>query len=71
MKNVLLLVGVVGLGAGAWFIYQYMYTARGTTDRTDLILGGVFLVAALVCFAFFFFMKFREEGDQDISITKF
>lgn len=71
MKNVLLLVGVIGLGAGAWFVYQYMYTTPHTTDRTDLILGGVFLLAALVCFAFFFFMKFREEGDQDISITKF
>lgn len=70
MKNVLLLVGVVGLGAGAWFVYQYMYTPH-TTDRTDLILGGVFFLAALICFAFFFFMKFREEGDQDISITKF
>jgi len=71
MKNVLLLVGVVGLGAGAWFVYQYMYTPQGTTtERTDLILGGVFLLAALICFAFFFFMKFREEGDQDISITK-
>ena len=70
MKNVLLLVGVVGLGAGAWFIYQYMYTSQAH-DRADLILGGVFLVAALVCFAIFCFMKFREEGDQDISITKF
>jgi len=71
MKNVLLLVGVVGLGTGAWFIYQYMYTPPGTIDRTDLIYGGVCLLIALVCFAVFFFMKFREEGDQDISITKF
>ena len=71
MKNVLLLVGVVGLGAGVWFIYQYMYTAQGAAEKTDLILGGVFLLAALVCFGFFFFMRFREEGDQDISITKF
>ena len=71
MKNVLLLVGVVGLGAGAWFIYQYMYTAEAAAQRTDLVLGGVLLLAALICFAVFFFMKFREEGDQDISITKF
>lgn len=71
MKNVLLLVGVVGLGAGAWFIYQYMYTAEGAIDKTDLVLGGVFFLVALACFAVFFFMKFREEGDQDISITKF
>ena len=71
MKNALLLVGVIGLGAGAWFVYQYMYKPAGGNDRTDLILGGVFFLAALVCFAFFFFMKFRDEGDQDISITKF
>ena len=71
MKNVLLLVGVVGLGAGAWFIYQYMYTAEAAAQRTDLVYGGVFLLVALICFAVFFFMKFREEGDQDISITKF
>jgi hypothetical protein len=72
MKNALLLVGVIGLGAGAWFIYQYMYKPMpaGSVDRTDLVFGGVFLLVALICFAFFFFMKFREEGDQDISITK-
>jgi len=68
MKNALLLVGVVGLGAGAWFIYQYMYQPP---DKSNLLLGGVFLLVALLCFAFFFFMRFREEGDQDISITKF
>jgi hypothetical protein len=71
MKNVLLLVGVVGLGTGAWFLYQYMYTTQVATDRTDLVLGGVFLLVALACFAVFFFKKFREEGEQDISITKF
>ncbi|HZM85393.1 MAG TPA: hypothetical protein VFF31_02455 [Blastocatellia bacterium] len=71
MKNVLLLVGVVGLGAGAWFIYQYMYTAEAAAKRTDLVVGGIFLFVALICFAVFFFKKFREEGDQDISITKF
>jgi hypothetical protein len=73
MKNALLFFGVAGLGAGAWFIYQYMYkpVPAGGIDRTDLIFGGVCLLVALICFAFFFFMKFREEGDQDISITKF
>jgi hypothetical protein len=34
-------------------------------------VGGGCFVVALICLAFFFFMKFREEGDQDISITKF
>lgn len=71
MKNLLLLVGVIGLGAGAWFLYQYLYQQTNTTERTNLILGGVFFAVALICFAVFFFMRFREEGDQDISITKF
>ncbi|MEK6286424.1 MAG: hypothetical protein AABO57_11835 [Acidobacteriota bacterium] len=71
MKNVLLLVAVIGLGAGAWFLYQFLYQPANDPDKSNLILGGVFFLAALVCFAFFFFMKFRDEGDQDISITKF
>ena len=33
--------------------------------------GGVLTAVALICFAVFFFLKFKEEGDQDISITKF
>ena len=71
MKNLLLLVGVIGLGAGAWFLYQYLYPPPNVTERTNLILGGAFFLVGLICFAVFFFMKFREEGDQDISITKF
>jgi uncharacterized membrane-anchored protein len=71
MKNLLLLVGVVGLGAGAYFLYQYLYQATNNQERTNLILGGAFFLVALVCFAIFFFMRFRAEGEQDISITKF
>ena len=72
MKNLLLVVGVIGLVPGAWYIYQYMYAAvAADAKKTDLILGGVFFLVALVCFAIFFFKKFREEGEQDISITKF
>jgi hypothetical protein len=71
MKNLLLLVGVIGLGAGAWFLYQYLYQQTNSTERTNLVLGGVFFLVALICFAVFFFIRFREEGEQDISITKF
>lgn len=71
MKNVLLLVGVIGLGAGAWYLYKYLYQPNNVTERTNLILGGIFFLAALICFAVFFFLRFREEGDQEISITKF
>jgi hypothetical protein len=69
MKAILLVVGVIGLGLGCWFIYQYMYEMSG--GRNPLIYGGVALGVALVCFAIFFFKRFREEGEQDISITKF
>jgi len=71
MKSLLLLVGVAGLGAGAWFLYKYLYQPVNVTVRTNLVLGGAFFLVALICFAVFFFMKFREEGEQDISITKF
>ena len=73
MKIVLLLVGVAGLGAGAYFLYQYLYQAPNDTERTNLVLGGVFFLVALIGFAIFFFMRFREEGEhqKDISITRF
>ena len=70
MKHILLLIGIVGIIAGAYFIYQYMGTAAGHT-KSDLILGGVFLIAALICFAVYFYKKFKEDADQEISITKF
>ncbi|HXU08886.1 MAG TPA: hypothetical protein VN743_07795 [Blastocatellia bacterium] len=71
MKNLLLLVGVIGLGAGAVFLYKYLYQPTNTPERTNLVFGGAFFLVALICFAVFFFMRFREEGEQDISITKF
>ena len=70
MNKLLLLLGVIGIGVGSYFIYQYLYPTQ-TAAKSNLVLGGVFFVVALVCFAIFFFKKFREEGDQDISITKF
>ncbi|HKP84477.1 MAG TPA: hypothetical protein VJZ26_00185 [Blastocatellia bacterium] len=72
MKNLLLLVGVIGLGIGSWFIYKYLYPAAGAAaEKFNLILGGVFFVVALACLFAFFYQKFKEEGEQDISITKF
>jgi len=72
MKNLLLLVGVIGLGTGSWFIYKYLYPAAGAgTVKSNLVLGGAFFVVALACFFAFFYQKFKEEGEQDISITKF
>ena len=72
MKNLLLLVGVIGLGIGSWFIYKYLYPGTGVAaEKSDLVIGGAFFVVALACLFAFFYQKFKEEGDQDISITKF
>lgn len=71
MKHLLWVVGLISLGIGAWFLYQYMYEKQGGDDRSNLIYGGIFFGVSLICWAVFFFMKFREEGEQDISITKF
>jgi hypothetical protein len=72
MKNLLLLVGVIGLGTGSWFIYKYLYPAAGVgAEKPNLVLGGAFIVVALGCLFAFFYQKFKDEGDQDISITKF
>jgi len=60
MKNLLLGLGVIGLSPGDWFRYKYLYTPP---DRTNLVLGRTFAAVALISFAVFFFMKFKEEGD--------
>lgn len=71
MKKLLLLVGVVGLGVGSWFSYKYLYPPPGTpASKANLLIGGAFFVVALVCLFVFFYQKFKEEGDQDISITR-
>ena len=68
MKNVLLGLGVIGLIPAGIYLYKYLYEPP---NRTHLILGGIFFLAALICIAVFFFLRFREEGEQEISITKF
>ena len=71
MKNVLLGLGLIVLIPAGIYLYKYLYPGSSAPDRTHLVVGGGCFVVALICLAFLFFMKFREEGDQDISITKF
>ncbi|MBI3650228.1 MAG: hypothetical protein HY231_04205 [Acidobacteria bacterium] len=68
MKHLLWVVGLITLCAGAWFTYKYMYTVEG---KSDLVIAAVAFAISLICWGTFFFMRFREEGEQDISITKF
>ena len=71
MKHLLWVVGLITLVVGAWFTYQYMYPKSANEGRSDLLIAGVCFVISLACWGYFFFIRFREEGEQDISITKF
>jgi flagellar biogenesis protein FliO len=70
MNKLLLLLGVIGIIGGGIYIVKFVNQGQAG-DKTNLILAAVFFVVALICFAIFFFKKFRSEADQDISITKF
>ena len=70
MNKLLLLLGVIGIVAGGIFMVKFVQQGQ-SNDKFNLILAAVFFVVALVCFAVYFFKKFRSEADQDISITKF
>ena len=72
MNHVLWVVGLITLIVGGWKTYDYMYTPPNT-GKTSLYLAVGAFVVSLICWAIFFFRRFREEGEhsQDISITKF
>jgi hypothetical protein len=74
MNKLLLLLGVIGIVGGGIYIAKFVNQTQipnTPSDKTNLILAAVFFVVALICFAIFFFKRFRAEADQDISITKF
>jgi hypothetical protein len=68
MRHLLWVIGLIALAAFAWFLYRYMYHGG---NNNDLIVGGISGGIALVCFAIFFFIRIRQEADEEISITKF
>ncbi len=72
MKHLLWIVGLVALGPAVWFLLQFSqsHDVDKGGDTSKLVYAGIFLVIALICFAIYFFKKFKDEGDQDISITK-
>lgn len=73
MNKLLLLLGVIGIVGGGYYIAKFVNqptVAGQASNKADLIIAAVFFVVALVCFAIFFFKRFRAEADQDISITK-
>ncbi len=75
MKHALWIVGLIALGPAIWFLTKFLQQADVDTtgDTTYLQIAVPFFIVSLICFAIFFFKRFREEGEhsQDISITKF
>lgn len=72
MKHLLWVVGLVALGPAIWFLVKFSEAGDVDAggDTSSLVYAGIFLVVALICFAVFFYLKFKDEGDQDISITR-
>jgi hypothetical protein len=70
MKHVLWIVGLVALAPAIYFFSRF-YQSAENEGTEHLMMAGIFFAVSLVMWAVFFFLKFREEGQQDISITKF
>jgi hypothetical protein len=70
MKHVLWVAGTIALIPGIWFFLRFIQHDSGQGSEW-LVYSGIFFGVSLVCWAVFFFIQFREEGQQDISITKF
>ena len=70
MKHLLWVVGLVALVPGLWFFNEF-YKSKENQNTQYLVYAGLCFLITLVCLAIFFFKRFREEGKQDISITKF
>jgi hypothetical protein len=70
MKHLLWVVGLIAL-VPALIYFNKFYQLPPGQGRENLVIAGVFFAVSLICLAIFFFKRFREEGEQDISITKF
>ena len=70
MKHLTLIVGVLALVPTVWFFHQYSNAGEGRGTRF-LIYSGISLLIAAVFAGIFFYKKFKEEGEKEISITKF
>lgn len=71
MNAVLWVVGLISTGAAIYCFWQYRGQPSENAGFTWMMLSIVFAVLACACAGYYFFKKFREDADQDISITKF
>jgi len=70
MKHILWGMGLVMLAPTIYYFVSYLEAVPGT-QRNSLATAGIFFVVSLIFWAIFFFKRFHDEGEQDISITKF
>ncbi|HLG16657.1 MAG TPA: hypothetical protein VJH03_19470 [Blastocatellia bacterium] len=70
MKHLLWVVGLAAL-IPAFIFFSKFFGSQPEENKHYLLYAGGFFLVALVCLGVFFYKKFHEEGQQDISITKF
>jgi amino acid transporter len=70
MKHLLWVVGLVALVPAFYFLNLFLNSPEDENTHYGVYAALCFVIA-LVLLGIFVFKKFREEGQQDISITKF
>ncbi|HKV42284.1 MAG TPA: hypothetical protein VJX67_23980 [Blastocatellia bacterium] len=70
MKHLLWVVGLAVL-IPAYILFEKYSEAAPNTGRGFLVESGICLLISLILLGSFFFITFRAEGNQEISITKF
>jgi predicted transporter len=70
MKHLLWVVGLVALAPAVYFSKLFFDSPENENTHYGAYAAICFVIA-LIFLGIFFFKKFREEGQQDISITKF
>jgi heme/copper-type cytochrome/quinol oxidase subunit 4 len=69
MKHILWVAGLAALGVTIYYFIKFYESPEGRGTNYAWI-SAIFFLISIICGAAFFFIKFREEGNQDISITK-
>lgn len=70
MRHLLWVIGVAAL-VPAVILFMNFTNAPLGQGRNYLVGSVICLIVALIFLGTFFFKQFRDEGRQDISITKF
>jgi hypothetical protein len=69
MKHLFWVLGLLALIPTFWFFSKFYQAPEGEGTHY-LAYSGACFVASLIFWGIFFFIKFRESAEEEISITK-